>query len=169
MPSLLRLPFVSVVAGLFALGGAPAWSVASGANLGHAPDFTLVTLDGQDISRASLQGKVVVINFWATWCPDCMNALPGYIALQNRFGAEEDFVFLAVSLDERPADFVRDFAAKKGINYRVAMGDKALATAFGGIAEIPTTFVLDRTGAIRFKQGGAIAYEEFAELLRSLL
>jgi thiol-disulfide isomerase/thioredoxin len=137
--------------------------------LGRAPDFALRTLDGEEVSRASLNGKVVVVNFWATWCPDCMNALPTYIALQKQFGDEPDFVFLAVSLDKEPAEFVRKFSDRHQINYRIAMGDEALTKAFGGIGEIPTTFIIDRAGMIRFKQAGSIALESVSRLLRSLL
>lgn len=144
-------------------------AAAAEGEFGRAPDFALRTLDGREVSRASLEGKVIVVNFWATWCPDCMNALPTYIALQNQFGDELDFVFLAVSLDKKPAEFVRKFSEKHQINYRIAMGDEALTNAFGGIDEIPTTFVIDRSWTIRYKQGGTISPDAVSRLLRSLL
>lgn len=146
-----------------------AFAADAPADLGPAPEFSVRTLEGREISRTALAGKVVVVNFWATWCPDCMNALPGYIALQEEFGERDDFVFLGISLDERPADFVRKFVGQEGINFPVAMGDEALKQSFGGISEIPTTFVIDRSGTIRYRQPGSVSPEKFRQLIHSLL
>lgn len=133
-----------------------------------APDFKLRGLDGSEVSRESLKGKVVVVDFWATWCPPCIEEIPGYIALQDKHG-KSGLVIVGVSLDRKGPAHVQKFADKNKINYVLAMGDDALAEAFGGIEAIPTTFLIDRNGQIRHKKVGAMAHEEYEKLLLPLL
>jgi thiol-disulfide isomerase/thioredoxin len=120
------------------------------------------------VSRASLAGKVVVVDFWATWCAPCVEEIPGYVRLQETYRAD-GLVVLGVALDRKGADHVRTWAAKRGVNYLLAMGDDALVEAFGGFDAIPTTFLLGRDGTVRHRKTGALPAEDYERLVRAAL
>ena len=109
-------------------------------------DFSVTDLDGKTITSAALRGKVVLVNFWATWCPPCRQEIPDLIALQAKY--RDDLVVLGISEDEGPPDDVRAFVAEHKINYFVALTTPELAKVFRGVAALPTTFVIDRDGNI---------------------
>ena len=136
--------------------------------LAKAPDFKLATLDGKEVTAASLKGKVVVVDFWATWCGPCVAEIPGYIALQKQYG-KDGLVIIGVSVDRGGVDKVKKFVEKNGMNYLVAMGDDALAEAFGGFEAIPTTFLIDRSGNIRHQKTGSMDHAEYEALVKQVL
>lgn len=136
--------------------------------LGPAPSWTLTDLAGKTVSSADYAGKVVVVDFWATWCAPCREEIPGYIALQKKY-ADQGLVILGVSMDQQGADVVKPFAENFGINYPLFMGDAELADAFGGVEYLPTAFLIDRQGQIRHKKIGAMSHEEYEQLLKPLL
>jgi thiol-disulfide isomerase/thioredoxin len=109
-------------------------------------DFSVVDLDGKTITSSALRGKVVFVNFWATWCPPCREEIPDLIRLQEKY--KDDVVVLGISEDEAPPETVRAFAAQHGMNYFVAMKTPELGKVFRGVAALPTTFVIDREGRI---------------------
>ncbi|HLP24829.1 MAG TPA: TlpA disulfide reductase family protein [Acidobacteriota bacterium] len=135
--------------------------------VGKAPDFRITTLDGKEVTAAGLKGKVVVVDFWATWCGPCVAEIPGYVALQKKYG--QDLVIIGVSVDRGGSEKVKQFAQKNGMNYLVAMGDGALAESFGGFDAIPTTFLIDRDGNIRHQKTGSMAHEEYEALVKQVL
>ena len=122
--------------------------------LGAAPKWALKDLDGNTVSGEQLRGKVVVLDFWATWCGPCLMEIPGYVQMQQKYG-KEGLVIVGASVDQGGAEVVKAFAGKKGINYTMVMADEAVVTAFGGIEAIPTTFLIDRNGQIRDRKLGA--------------
>jgi thiol-disulfide isomerase/thioredoxin len=136
--------------------------------IGPAPAWKLTDLDGKEIGRDALKGKVVVVDFWATWCPPCVQEIPGYIALQKKY-ADKGLVIVGLSLDSKGAEAVKPFAAKKGINYRLAIAGSDLADAFGGVEGIPTTFLIDREGKIRHKKVGSMEADDYEKLVAPLL
>ena len=104
------------------------------------PELTMVTLDGRTITNKDLAGKVVIFNFWATWCPPCRAEIPDLVKLQEQY--KDHLVVIGVSSDEGPTDAVSRFAADDKINYPIVMETPELTAAFPGIFALPTTFVV---------------------------
>jgi thiol-disulfide isomerase/thioredoxin len=117
-----------------------------------APAFELKDLDGKPVSLAEARGKVVLLNFWATWCGPCRAEIPDLVDLQKRYADKLEIIALAT--DEDDADEVRRFVREAGINYRVAMGSDEVRRSYGGIAALPTAFVIDGQGRIVQKHVG---------------
>ncbi|MDI1313575.1 TlpA disulfide reductase family protein, partial [Prosthecobacter sp.] len=116
----------------------PMSSTAGGES--SAPEWALPGLDGKTVKLSDFRGKVVVLNFWATWCPPCRREIPDLVALHEKY-AEQGLVVIGVSLDEGGATSVKSFVTKAGVKYPVVMGDQETAQAYGGITSIPTTFI----------------------------
>ena len=117
-----------------------------------APGFTVKSLDGTIVSPAALRGKVVVLNFWATWCAPCREEIPDLVALQSRY--PDRLQILGLSVDEDSPESVKQFAEKMQINYPVAMASHELQDKFGGILGLPTSFILDTEGRVVQKHIG---------------
>ena len=122
---------------------------------GQAPDFTLSDLEGEQFTLSSLKGKVVVLNFWGSWCPPCRSEIPDFISFYNEYG-ERGVEIVGVALERDGGVAVKSFVKEHGINYRVVLGDQEVTQKYGGIRAVPTTFVIDRSGIIRQKHVGAI-------------
>lgn len=178
MKSIFRHLSIALTAALF-LGLTackPAASVASAAQaslpalpvISPAPAWTLKDLDGKEISAAALKGKVVVVDFWATWCGPCIQEIPGYIAMQRKYGPE-GLVIVGVSVDQKGPEHVRKFAKQRNMNYTLAMDDGKIAEAFGGFEAIPTTFLIDRAGNIRHSKVGSMEHDAYEKLVLSVL
>jgi thiol-disulfide isomerase/thioredoxin len=118
------------------------------------PDFSLTDLNGRVVNSADLRGKVVLMNFWATWCPPCRAEIPDLIKLQEKY--RDQLVVVGVSEDEGPIDPVRAFVAEQRMNYPVAMTTPELRKIFRGVTALPTTFVIDREGKIAQKHVGLL-------------
>ena len=131
-----------------------------------APEFVLKSLDGKDIKLSDYRGKVVILDFWATWCPPCKMELPHFKTLLDRYG-DKGLVMIGVALDKEPA--VRDFVAKEKLKNVVCIGDEAIVRAYGGITGIPTTFIIDKDGAIQAKYVGYRSLQEFERKITPLL
>ncbi len=150
-------------------GGVPALLARSALPvLGKVPAWTLRDVDGREVKSSDFKGKVVVIDFWATWCPPCRKEIPDYIALQKKY-AERGLVILGFSMDEGPASDVKAFGVKMKVNYPLLMADGAVAEAFGGIEGLPTAFVIDREGNIRHRKVGLSDPAAYEKLIASLL
>ena len=118
------------------------------------PAFTAPDLSGRMVSTAALRGKVVIINFWATWCPPCREEIPDLIALQNKY--KDSVQIIGVAQDSgSPAD-IRAFEAKYGMNYPTVISSPEIEKLFPGVAALPTTFILDREGRLAQKHIGML-------------
>jgi peroxiredoxin len=133
-----------------------------------APAWKLKDLDGHEVSSEQFKGKVVVVDFWATWCGPCVSEIPGYVALQKKYGAA-GLVIVGVSLDRKGPAQVKKFVQENGMNYTIVMGDDNAVEAFGGFDAIPTTFLINRSGRIVNKKTGAMPHEEYEKLVKQAL
>jgi thiol-disulfide isomerase/thioredoxin len=123
-------------------------------NPATAPVFTAVDLDGRRLSSASFTGKVVLINFWATWCPPCRAEIPDLVALQDKY--RDRLQIIGVSQDEAPPDVVKRFVAEHKINYPVIMASAEIEKLFPGVSALPTSFIVDRDARIVQKHVGML-------------
>jgi thiol-disulfide isomerase/thioredoxin len=121
-------------------------------NPAPAPDFTVKTIDGKTIASADLRGKVVLLNFWATWCPPCRAEIPDLIKLQTKYAGKLQIIGL--SDDTGPVEEVKSFVAEHGMNYPIAIADPKLEASFGGVMGLPTSFVVDTQGRVVQKHIG---------------
>lgn len=133
-----------------------------------APDFELTDLAGNSISRSGLKGKVVLLDFWATWCPPCRAEVPHFKELHDEY-ADQGLEIVGVSVDEGGEAVVRPFVEANGIEYATAMSNDEIVRAFGGIRGIPTTFMIDKEGRISRKYVGYQDKAVFEEEIRKLL
>src|SRR5208282_5885712 len=133
-----------------------------------APSWELQGADGKTVHSSDFKGKVVILDFWATWCPPCKAEIPGFIALQKEYG-KKGLAVVGISVDEGGADVVKEFAQKLGMNYPVVLADEKTPQVFGGIEAIPTTFIIDREGRIVTNHLGFTEKDEFEKELKPLL
>lgn len=136
-------------------------------DLGAAPDFTLPDLEGKPFTLSHHRGHVVVLNFWATWCPPCRAEIPGFVELQDEF-RERGVVFVGVALDDEGAEIVGPYATERGINYPVLVDGWQAAARYGGIGTVPTTFLIDAQGTIRYRHTGLLLTPSLRKALNVL-
>ena len=122
------------------------------ANGTMAPDFTLKTLDGKEVSLSSMKGKAVMVNFWATWCEPCKIEMPWMVELQDKY-RKDGFEIIGVAMDDSDNKEIAAFAKKMNVNYTILKGSEKVADLYGGLDGLPTNFFLDRNGKVidRFK------------------
>ena len=133
-----------------------------------APEWQLMDLDDKPVKLSDFKGKVVVLNFWATWCAPCRKEIPTFVALQKQYGAK-GLVIIGASLDQGGTKTVKPFVGKTGINYPVVLADQKTADAYGGIQVVPTTFVIDRYGNIAARHEGDTDRFVFEREIKALL
>lgn len=133
-----------------------------------APDFTLPDLNGKAFSLSELEGKVVILNFWATWCPPCVVEIPHFIDLYKEYKGQ-GLEVVGVSLDRGGVKVVKSFVEKNEMTYPVVIGNQKVAEDYGGIRGIPTTFVIDRQGYIVKKFVGYRDKNVFESVIQQLL
>jgi|SRR5579864_507306 len=144
-------------------------SNASTSERSLAPDFSLPDLAGQTLDLSSYRGKVILLDFWATWCDPCREEIPQFVALQNKYG-DQGLQILGVSMDDGPEP-VRDFYRRFKMNYPVVMGNAQTGALYGGVLGLPIAFLIRRDGRIAAKHIGAtdvsVLEKEIVSLLRS--
>jgi len=133
-----------------------------------APDFTLEDSEGREVSLSDYQGKVVLLNFWATWCGPCKIEMPWFVEFQRKY-KDQGFSVLAVSLDEEGWDVVKPFIDDMELNFPVLLGDDQMADEFGGIMALPTTLIIDKEGQIVSRHMGLVERAEYEEDIEGLL
>jgi peroxiredoxin len=133
-----------------------------------APDFALTDLSGKTVRLADFKGKVVLLDFWATWCAPCREEIPDFVELQEQY-MEKGFTLLGISLDEEGAVVAKPFAQQFGINYPVVIGNTQVSAAYGGMQALPTAFLIGRDGRILEAFVGDRARSDFERAIRSAL
>jgi len=161
------LPVVLLVGALFS---SARLSAQEGSSLFNqpAPAWTLKDLDGKSVSFEQFKGKVVVIDFWATWCGPCKKEIPGYIELQKKYG-KDGLVIIGISIDQNGPKQVKKFVTKNDMNYTIVMGDDTIMATFGNFTMIPTTFLINREGKIIHQKSGTWAHDEYEALVKKAL
>ena len=154
--------FVPILASLAVLGIIALYETAQSSDLDSAippgsttlqvgkpaPDFTLKDIDGTVHHLSDYRGKVVMLNFWATWCPPCRKELPEYADFQNEYGAQ-GLQFLGIALDDEGLAKVKPWVTAHPVPYPIMLPDDKVAAAYGEMASIPVTFIIDRKGVLR--------------------
>lgn len=133
-----------------------------------APSFTVTALDGKTISLESFKGKVVILNFWATWCPPCRSEIPEFVQFYRDY-EKKGVMIIGIGVNDSDAA-LQEFSKTNRINYPVA-NDKGnrVSSSYGGIRSIPTTFVIDRKGIIRDMRVGGIDRQELLKITEPCL
>lgn len=143
-------------------------SMVSAEEGGLAAGFTLKTIDGREVSLKEYRGKaVVIVNFWATWCPPCRNEIPEFIDFHREY-KDKGVAILAVNLRE-PRDHVREFADKAGMDFPVLLDVSGKTANDYEVQVIPTTFVVDKSGVIRSRIVGMTTKDRLGLLVKPLL
>ena len=132
-----------------------------------APDFTLKLTDGKDIKLSDHKGKIVIIDFWATWCPPCRRGIPDLVDIQKKY--EEEVLIIGISLDNETKPDVVPFIKQYKINYPVAYGNMEVVAAFGNIQAIPTSFIVDQSGQIVDTHVGLVDKSAYINKINELL
>ncbi len=158
MNAIVRLIGAGLVIAAFAGGG-----VAK-----PAPNFALKTADGKTVELKQLAGKVVVVNFWATWCGPCRAEIPGMLEVYSKYRGK-GLEIVGVSLDQQGFAVVTPFVQRMKIDYPVVVGDGDIVAAYGNFQAIPTTFVVDKRGEIVGQHTGSMTKDQFEKMVKPLL
>jgi len=133
-----------------------------------APSFALKDASGKLVQLADYKGKVVLLDFWATWCGPCKIEIPWFTEFERKY-KDRGFEVLGVSMDDDGWKSVTPFVTEKKINYRIVMGDDKTGDQFGGLEALPTTFVIDRSGRIASVHVGLTNKKDFSDAIEELL
>lgn len=170
----------AVVVACFALGAYLLWApllhflaqkIVESRTLGPgkaAPDFSLNDAAGKAVRLSDFKGKVVVLNFWATWCVPCKTEIPWFIEFEKTYAAR-GFTVLGVSMDEDGWKAINPYVAKAQVNYPVVLGNEDVNREYGGFDALPTTLVIGRDGKVAFLHAGLIGRDEYEKEIRGLL
>jgi cytochrome c biogenesis protein CcmG/thiol:disulfide interchange protein DsbE len=132
-----------------------------------APEFSVKDLDGKTVSLSDMKGKVVFLNFWATWCPPCREEIPDFVEFYNQ-NRSRGIEIVGLSVDRLSSDDLRSFVQKNKMSYPVALATKRIIEAYEPGPYIPTTIVIDKQGRIRDKQVGGLDKETLTNWFQKL-
>lgn len=136
---------------------------AWGANVSAAESFTLTDAAGKAHSLADYRGKWVIVNFWATWCPPCLEEIPDLVSISE---SHQDVQVFGIAMEFQDTRQVLQFAEGMFVNYPIVLGDEKLANTLGGIKGLPTTLVYDPSGALAVRHAGKLSRKQLEEMIR---
>lgn len=134
----------------------------------QAPDFDLKDATGQNVKLSAYKGKVVLVNFWATWCGPCKVEIPWFVDFEQRY-RDQGFAVLGIAMDDEGWEVVKPYSEKVKINYRVVMGTEQTADIFGGVESLPTSFIIDKEGRIAKVHVGLVSKSDYENEIKNLL
>ena len=149
-------------------GAARSVSISGDAKGQLAPGFELKDLAGKNVQLSDYHGKVVLLNFWATWCPPCKEEMPWFVDLQRRYEAQ-GLQVIGVAMDDSDQKTIESFAKRLGVNYPVLRGKESVAQAYGDVQFLPDTFYIGRDGRIVSHVQGLINRKEIEEQVKKAL
>jgi peroxiredoxin len=159
---------VAVVAACLALSARPLADLTSAGSRKAAPDFTLSDSKGAPIKLSAYKGRVVLLDFWATWCGGCKVEIPWYMEFQTKY-KEDGLAVVGVSMDDDGWKSVKPFQEDKGLNYPLVIGDWDMAKPFGVDGGLPVTLLIDRGGKIADLHAGMVDKDAFEREIQILL
>jgi len=133
-----------------------------------APAWQLAALGGERVKSSDFDGKVVILNFWATWCVPCREEIPGLVELHQQYG-DDGVIIVGASVDRGGVDLVKRFVERFKINYPIVIADEKVLRDFGNVEAVPTTFLIDRNGRVAGKHVGFAEKETLEREIKSLL
>ena len=133
-----------------------------------APEFALKDVNGATVRLSDYRGKVVLLNFWATWCGPCKIEVPWFIEFEQA-NKDRGFAVIGVSMDEEGWAVVKPFLAEWNVNYRTLLGDSMIAQLYGGVDALPTNFLIDRDGRVASAHQGLIGKSTYQNEIQELL
>lgn len=133
-----------------------------------APDFTTTLLNGETFQLSEQKGKVVMFNIWATWCPPCHEETPEFVELYSKF-KDQGLLILGVSIDEQGKSVVDPFVKKYNVNYPIVIDDGTIMEKYGPTMGIPTSYIIDKQGNLRYFAVGPLTKKELLPRLKELL
>lgn len=147
---------------------APAVALKPGEKRNPAPDFELTDANGRKVKLSDYKGKVVLLNFWATWCGPCKLEIPWFVDFEKRY-KDQGFAVLGVSMDEDGWESVKPYIQDKQVNYRIMVATEEVAQKYGGVEALPTTFLIDREGRIVSTHIGLVMKKDYEDEIVTLL
>lgn len=133
-----------------------------------APDFTLKDAEGHNVKLSDFRGKVVLLNFWATWCGPCQLEIPWFIDFEKQYKSQ-GLEVIGVSMDDDGWAAIKPFVAAHNVNYPILLGNDSVTQLYGGIDSLPTTFLIDRNGRVAKVHVGLAGKNEYLDEIKSLL
>ena len=133
-----------------------------------APEFSLIDVNGKPVKLSEYKGKVVLLNFWATWCGPCKIEIPWFKEFETAY-KNKGFAVLGVAMDDEGWETVKPYIEKHEVNYRVLAGTEQVSMLYGDVESLPTTFVIDREGKIAQHHVGLISKSEYSDEIQQLL
>ena len=133
-----------------------------------APDFSLKDADGRTVRLSDYKGKVVLLDFWATWCGPCKIEIPWFMEFERKY-KDRSFAVIGVAMDDEGWDVVKPFISDLGVNYRIVQGTDMTAQLYGGVQALPTTFLIDRLGRVASVHVGLASKRDFEDGIEKLL
>ncbi len=134
----------------------------------EAPDFELKDVDGKTVRLSDYRGKVILLDFWATWCGPCKMEIPWFMEFERKY-KERGFAVLGLSMDDDGWQSVKPFIQDMGMNYRVMIADEHTGDLYGGIEALPTAFLIDREGRVAIEHVGVSSRRDFEDGIEKLL
>jgi peroxiredoxin len=133
-----------------------------------APDFTLKDVNGKPVKLSDFKGKVVLLNFWATWCGPCKIEIPWFMEFERTY-KDRGFAVIGIALDEEGWEVVKPYLEARKVNYRVVLGTPQVEQLYGGVGSIPMSFIIDREGRVARTHLGLVSKSEYVNDIEQLL